>query len=476
MKKLLCAMVLLLLAIPAVLGVWGFALPAQYGATFVAALPAKRALLRAESEKPRLVIVGGSAVAFGVDSALLAAELPGYQPVNFGLYAALGTRVMLDLSLPDLRAGDIVVVMPEQQQQSLSTYLGAQALWQAADTDRSVLLRLHPGDFAPMLAQFPQFAAAKLRYALTAAPDPADIYRRDSFDAAGDIRRALCPANQMPAGYDPTTPVLFDETTMPTPDFCAALNDYTATLAARGVAVYYHFPPMNAAALPPNADIDQYATALQSKITAPLLGDPHACVLPSGWFFDTNFHLNAAGKTVFTRTLVRDIKAGLGDATPTTITLPAMPGPAPAVAALDPAQDNSDAGYFTAAPRTDGAPGLCLTGVTEEGKRQTTLTVPGVLDGQPVTGLCPGLFADCQSLQTVQIGPNITALPDKLFPNCPALRQITLHATNPAALQVGQHLLDGAAANCTIQVPATAYGDYCTGYAWSPYAAALRPA
>ena len=95
MKKLFTSMLCVFIAIPLLLTVWGFALPAQYSNTFVGELPAKRALLAAESDKPRLILVGGSAAAFGVDSALLARELPAYQPVNFGLYAALGTRVML---------------------------------------------------------------------------------------------------------------------------------------------------------------------------------------------------------------------------------------------------------------------------------------------------------------------------------------------------------------------------------------------
>ena len=83
MKKLFTSMLCVFIAIPLLLTVWGFALPAQYGNTFVGELPAKRALLTAESDKPRLILVGGSAAAFGVDSALLPRELPDYQPVNF---------------------------------------------------------------------------------------------------------------------------------------------------------------------------------------------------------------------------------------------------------------------------------------------------------------------------------------------------------------------------------------------------------
>ena len=223
MKKLFTSMLCVFIAIPLLLTVWGFALPAQYSNTFVGELPAKRALLAAESDKPRLILVGGSAAAFGVDSALLARELPDYQPVNFGLYAALGTRVMLDLSIKELRPGDLVVIMPEQQRQALSDTVGADAFWQAVDGDFSALACLHARDFGPLLGAFPRFAGAKFRYFLTGAPSPDGVYRRGSFNAVGDVVNPLCSANILPDGYDTTMPIRFDSSMLDT-DFRDALH------------------------------------------------------------------------------------------------------------------------------------------------------------------------------------------------------------------------------------------------------------
>lgn len=116
------AAALALLALPAVLLGWGFLLPAQYGDTFMGELKYKVRYLD-EAPGPRIVLVGGSGVAFGVDSALMERELPGYTVVNFGMYAALGTTVMLDLSQELIRSGDIVILIPEQQAQTLSGFL-----------------------------------------------------------------------------------------------------------------------------------------------------------------------------------------------------------------------------------------------------------------------------------------------------------------------------------------------------------------
>ena len=61
---------------------------------------------------PRLVIIGGSNTAFGLDSRMLADSL-GLNVVNTGLHSGIGLRFMLDDAMPRLRPGDKVVVMPE---------------------------------------------------------------------------------------------------------------------------------------------------------------------------------------------------------------------------------------------------------------------------------------------------------------------------------------------------------------------------
>ncbi len=80
MKKRVLTVVtaaLLLLSIPAVLLGWGFLLPPQYGDTFLGELKYKVQYLE-EAQGPRIVLVGGSGVAFGVDSALMERELPAF--------------------------------------------------------------------------------------------------------------------------------------------------------------------------------------------------------------------------------------------------------------------------------------------------------------------------------------------------------------------------------------------------------------
>lgn len=150
---------------------------------------------------------------------------------------------------------------------------------------------------------------------------------------------------------------------------------------------------MNVLAVENAEDIDTYADYLQSQLTAPLAGDPHACVMDAGWFYDTNFHLNVSGKTVFTRQLIRDLKAVLGDTSSTEIALPAMP--ARRIQTDTEAANNSDAAYFTW--ESDHLV------VNAAGRSRRTLTVPGEVDGRPVTALASDTFTGCSALEELTI-------------------------------------------------------------------------
>ena len=60
-------------------------------------------------EGEKVVIIGGSSVAFGVNSERMERYL-GRPVVNFGLYGPLGTTIMLDLTRGHIHEGDIVVM------------------------------------------------------------------------------------------------------------------------------------------------------------------------------------------------------------------------------------------------------------------------------------------------------------------------------------------------------------------------------
>lgn len=463
-QKTSAAILIIVLLIPIILCVSGFLLPAQYQDTFVGVLPDKIQRLRS-LEGPRLILVGGSSVPFSVRSDLLEQAFPGYQVVDFGLYAQLGTPLMLDFLEEELRENDLIIISPEQDADALSVEFSAETVWQAVDGHFSLLKALSSDRYEQLAAAFPAFSGKKLRCFLQGAPAPTDIYSRSSFNTYGNISSPLRSANTMSGGYDPNQPLYF-ATEILSDAFVQYLNDFHAAAQEAGASVYYRFPPMNQAAVDSSEkEIHQYYDNLNALLSFPILGDPNRSILDPGWFYDTNFHLNESGAVVFTKGLIEDLKILTGDTSVTDIPLPPMPSLS-VPSRID--GDNSDQDCFTY-QQTDN--GWIVNGLTEKGQSAQSLTIPVSVDGQPVTGLSESLFMDNTTIQSVTVQENIGILYDEMFRGCTAFHSLILTGTDPGSYTVGDALGSGF----LIYVPAESLDRYCRHYTWQQYGSMILP-
>ena len=460
--------VLIALAVPAALLIFAFFLPPQYGETYLGGLSLKYDRLRNTPGK-RMILIGGSGTAFDYRCDLLEQEFPEYTAVNFGLYAGLGTTVMLDLAENQLHPGDIVVFSPEQSEQTLSAYFGAEAMWQAADGHPELVFALNREYLEPMIGKFPSFAAAKAKlWYEHAAPEGDGIYARASFNAYGDIVSANREENIMPGGYDANMPISFDIALLDQA-LIEKINAFHEKCQKIGVSFYYRFCPMNEAALPPEARkaLPAFAAALNGQFNGEILGSPVEAILVPGWFYDTNFHLNASGAILNTIFLIRDLKALRGDESPVRIPLPVMPGVSEA-ALTD--GDNSDASYFLYR-REENV--LQIIGLTDAGRLREKLTVPVSRDGLPVAGFTAETFQHDAAIREIILQSNIRRIDDHSFRGCAGLKRLVLRHESPQSCTVGSNLLSGTDAG--IIVPAKLVSAYATNYFWSVYASRIRP-
>lgn len=464
-KHPITSLLAMLLVLPVLLAICTFVLPPQFSETFLGEMAAKQQLLQ-NTPGRRVILIGGSSVPFALDSERLAQELPGWSVVDYGLYADLGTVTMLDWARDDIRPGDLVVLAPEQNSQALSCRVGGDSLWQACDGCFSMLLRLHPSRWETALAALPAFAGKKLHYFLTGRPEAEGIYLRDSFLENGDIRPELRQQNILPLGYQTEQPIFFDPDIL-SEDFVEEVNTFAAFVRSQGAEIVYHFSPMNASALSPKVTrkaIDGYYDSLSKKLDMPILGNPHNAILESGWFYDSNFHLNAAGSLRFTRLLAEDLKLYWKDTTPTNIPIPQMPAPLQ----RDFAGDSSCEDCF-AYRRTDT--GWIAEGLTEQGRSASRLILPSSHNGLPVVGFDAGLFRGNVILEELIIQPNIPAIPDGFAEGCIRLRALILTGS-PTDYSIGQGLLNGA--GFQICVPSESLTAYRRSYFWQQYAARIQ--
>ena len=419
------------------------------------------------AEGPKIVIVGNSAVAFGVDSALLQEELEAdgfdYTVCNFGLYGAIGTRAMLDLSEEYIHKGDIVLFMPEINAQSLSLYFSAKDFWYAADSDFSLLFSLD-GVGGRMTGAFASFVAEKYTYICKGEyADSGNVYTRSAFDENCDMKNVERAYNKMAGGYDSNNPVSFENSLIGA-GFSDYVNTYYETLKGKGAQMYYVFCPVNEASVSDFEAIDPFCDFLRSEFKFPLLGSPYSSLYEAEWFYDSNVHLNESGMVLHTLTLLDNLKNLFGSTTPNNTPIPEKPEIPPPEAGEG--EDNSDAVYFEYEEEGNG---YKIVGLNAEGKRRKSLTVPGVYNEKPVLSLAADTFAGNETIESITIQENIISLPDNLFSGCTALRTIKLMQTDPEKIGVGYGLLNGTRQDCYIYVPDASLGIYHNNYFWGHY-------
>lgn len=272
---------------------------------YAAASIDKRARL-ASAPSPRIVLVGGSTVAFGIDSRVL--EAAGYHPVNMGHNRSLGLRFMLAQIDGELREGDVVVVAPEYQ-----------LLWDDA-VDETIITHLEHDpaglrdlDFATArrLCDTGQvWVARKLRCALHQLSTDAPIgYSRGDFDERGDFvsHRGRPPIAEPPLAMKwPTGRVDISRA-------IAMLDELDARCESIGARCMLALPPLREETLRSGRPvIDEVERQLAAQLDMPVVLSAQDSAYPASSFYDGGDHLTGTAAIARTQQLLARIQRARG--------------------------------------------------------------------------------------------------------------------------------------------------------------------
>ena len=274
-----------------------------------------------DAPSPRLVLVGGSGLAFGVDSPTLAQALDGrYHIVNMGLHAGLGLDFILNEALDGLRQGDVVVMAPEYDiiWRDEPNHLDIAEVLRFAPSAGRYVQRRHwwPTVRAAVLTQPPvmlhDIAVNALRN-MVPVLGSGGLYYRSSFNAYGDNRSG----SELESTYVPIPEELVvqvDEASYARN--LEAIEAFAAAARERGAQVYYLPPPIPEDRYELNPSVfDRTAADITRKAGVASLGMPAEESYPVDAFLDSGNHLR--GKTVFVRS--RRIAARLLEALETDV-------------------------------------------------------------------------------------------------------------------------------------------------------------
>jgi hypothetical protein len=248
---------------------------------------------------PRVLLVGGSSWAFGVNSAALERSLE--RPVvNLGLNGGLGLGYLLAQGAEAVRPGDLVLLSLEYPLFEAFEFTDPGTVLLALRIDPSAVRFVAPSTVPALLDQglFPLTVRLKALHALATGTDGTFIYERSLFDERGDAVAHRTIASMQ--GGDQHIGVPAADGAGPA---CRRLARFAAHVRARGATVLL---------TPPAIPRDDYE-AQRDRIAAlwlrverdtgiPVIGVRKT--YPRDLFLDTPYHLTFEGRRERTRAII----------------------------------------------------------------------------------------------------------------------------------------------------------------------------
>ncbi|MBW4538645.1 MAG: hypothetical protein KME43_05795 [Myxacorys chilensis ATA2-1-KO14] len=259
---------------------------------FMAASIDKQAELKQPQSRPRLVLVGGSSVAYGYSSPLLKDHLQ-YEPVNMGLHAGLGAEFMLREVEPGLKSGDIVVISLEYEN-FIGFPPGAKDVYDVIEADwRNV--QFLPLSYLPSLMdEGLVFLGGVFRRSVASATGDLErkpYYQRNSFNNYGDVtgHYGLPQVTEKIASEGKT----FNFDPQDVQYVIRSLNEFNQRAKARNIRVFYSYAPLMKKVLTENqTQIENVAQTLSKSLEFPILDRPEDVAYLDSAYFDSRYHLN----------------------------------------------------------------------------------------------------------------------------------------------------------------------------------------
>lgn len=271
-----------------------------------ASIDKRRALEAASS--PKIVTVGGSAAAFGVNSRMIE-KATGYSAVNMGLHAGIPFGYMLYDISKHINPGDLVVLYPEYQHFYLDADTVSSELISVMRLNASSLAYLDTFEkWVGFVRTLPLYMQGRFKYLIYSGLTPEDrVYRRASFDKRGDMSVSLPKqmerdVTKLPFGVEA------DQAGQGR-GFLSQIEAFSEYSSEKGACVYVLYPAITEMHFSNNDEGIAGIHEMISESSVEVLGQPGDFVLPPDMFFDTVYHLNDRGRTLNTQMLINELSA-----------------------------------------------------------------------------------------------------------------------------------------------------------------------
>jgi hypothetical protein len=278
-------------------------------ASFLSADIQKDSLL-ANEPSPRIILVGGSSLAYGINSQLLKDSLV-MNPINTGLDFGLGIKYMLDNTFRYVKEGDIIILAPEYQQFYQDWDHGGENLlrlvWEINRSKIRLLSWKQMFHCAPYLGTLVRL---KFTIILSVIQDHMkkvnQVYTASNFNQYGDMighwnqseSKEFTPAAQMlVSDYNPAV--------------VKGILKLSRKMEGKGAKVFVTYPGYQDISFDISKEAIKKVEAEYFANELSILGTPERYRMPDSLMFDTPYHLIKEGVDLRTKLVIEDIKYAL---------------------------------------------------------------------------------------------------------------------------------------------------------------------
>jgi len=257
-------------------------------------------------KSPKIVLVGGSNLAFGMDSKTIS-EYYDMPVINMGLHAGIGLRFLLENIKPYIKKDDIILIIPEYSH-FYNTYFGT-----GLDLI-PVIFYIYPQgirhltfqQYLMILSEFPRYSIDNLQDAYIKGhalkKHEQGIYARKNFNSYGDMTAHWTEPSYSNYQYEESKVRKIDSKML------KELEQYILFYQSKGVEVVI-LPPaiVNTVAQSIQGEIQQVTETLaKNPNRAYQYFHPERYALPDSLGYDTRYHLLKSGIDIRVQFLIED--------------------------------------------------------------------------------------------------------------------------------------------------------------------------